>query len=77
MIIVASDDATVTAGTTYYEKKVIYNPTGNLYNDAIEGGDFFRIPITEDLIWLPISPTTGNAVSSFQKGLIEYDYLYY
>lgn len=72
---IASDDATVTAGTTYYEKKVIYNPTGNLYNDAIEGGDFFKIPITEDLTWLPISPITGT-MTNF-NGIIEYDYLYY
>lgn len=72
----ANETSTV-SGRVYYKKKVIYNPTGNLYNDAIEGGNFFRIPITEDLIWLPISPTVGNSVSSFQKGLIEYDYLYY
>lgn len=52
-------------------------PTGTIYNDCIKRGDFFKIPITEDIEFLQISPESGEQLSIPEKAEIQYDYLYY
>lgn len=49
--------------------------TGNVYNKNRVGGDFFKIPLTEELKWLPIYWSDG--APSDLAASIEYDYLYY
>ena len=46
--------------------------TGNLYNDKIVGGSWFRIPLTTDGRWYfkPLSYTGSDPT-------LEYDYLYF
>lgn len=51
-------------------------PTGTIYNDCITNGDFFKIPITDDIEFLQISPVSGS-LSTPTKAEIKYDYLYY
>lgn len=52
-------------------------PTGTIYNDCIIGGDFFKIPITDDIEFLQISPAAGGTLTQPSKAEIKYDYLYY
>lgn len=66
-------DTTANSSKTYY--KLFFTQTGTIYNAYITQGDFFKIPITSDLILLPIT-FEGGAPTAF-KGYIEYDYLYY
>lgn len=46
--------------------------SGTIYNQYIEEGDFFKLPITEDLSWLSF----GDIVD-FDSASIEYNYLYF
>ena len=71
-----TSDTSPQTGIIYYKRIVEYIPTGTIYNEYIDAGDFFKIPNSSQLIFLPISPPSGGSVSNF-KGLIEYDYLYY
>ena len=48
--------------------------TGTIYNKYITNGDFFKIPVTEELTLIPI--IFDSAPAGF-KGSIEYQYLYY
>lgn len=48
-----------------------YNPVGILYNDAIESGDFFKLPTTAESSSLVLSTNGPDIIR------IEYDYLYY
>lgn len=73
---VLTQDVIPQEGVVYYERKISYLPSGTIYNEYIEGGDFFKIPIVSDLTFLQISPLIGSSLSSF-KGLIEYNYLFY
>ena len=68
---VLTQDEEAVSGKNYYERKVKYIPTGTIYNQYIEEGDFFKIPVTNDLTWLSIGANESA------KGLIEYNYLYY
>lgn len=52
-------------------------PTGTIYNDCIAAGDFFKIPVTEDIVFLTISPAASGALSTPTKAEIQYDYLYF
>ena len=70
---VLSSDTFADQTKTYY--RLFFTQSGTIYNDCITQGDFFKIPITSDLIFLPIT-FEGSAPNNF-KGYIEYDYLYY
>ena len=48
--------------------------TGTIYNKYLTNGDFFKIPVTEDLLLIPIK---FDSVPSNFKGEIDYQYLYY
>lgn len=60
-----------------YDRKI----TGNLYNDAIDSGHFFKIPINENSIKLAVTSTNaeGKDTTASLKGNIniEYTYWYY
>lgn len=43
-----------------------FNPTGNIYNKYITGGDFFKIPLGKPILTIDGSPVK-----------IEYEYIYY
>lgn len=73
---ILSSDTSPQPNTVYYQRRVKYIPTGTIYNEYISAGDFFKIPNTSELIFLPISVPSGGSATQF-KGLIEYDYLYY
>ena len=49
--------------------------TGTIYNKYLISGDFFKIPVLEELTLIPIK-FEGSAPSGF-KGEIDYQYLYY
>lgn len=49
-------------------------PTGTIYNKYITGGDFFKLPVTEDLTRMHI---TWTEAPTLFNGFIEYKYLYY
>ncbi len=49
--------------------------TGTIYNKYLISGDFFKIPVLEELTLIPII-FEGGAPSGF-KGEIDYQYLYY
>ena len=70
-IYVLTQDSTAQPGTIYYERKVNYIPTGTIYNEYIDRGDFFKLPKTPELVLMTIS------TSSNFSGLIEYNYLYF
>ena len=70
---VLSSDTFADQTKTYY--RLFFTQSGTIYNDCITQGDFFKIPITSDLIFLPI--TFENDAPNNFKGYIEYDYLYY
>lgn len=70
---VFSTQTTPQLGVTYYE--LTYTQTGTIYNECISQGDFFKIPVTSDLLFLPIT-CTGNTLNNF-LGFINYNYLYY
>lgn len=53
-----------------------YILSGNVYNEYIENGDFFKLPVTNDLEWISIAPLLSSEPLEF-IGKIEYDYLYY
>ena len=63
-------------GRTYYIRIPYFSPTGNIYNEYIIGGDFFKIPITKNLIWLPITSFDGSVLGNYST-YIKYDYLFY
>lgn len=49
--------------------------TGSIYNQYIESGDFFKLPLTDELTLLRFS-WTDSEPENF-NGVIKYDYLYY
>ena len=53
-----------------------YITSGRVYNEYIEEGDFFKLPITTDLEWLSISSMSSSDELPFNI-TIKYDYLYY
>lgn len=53
-----------------------YVLSGNVYNEYIENGDFFKLPTTNDLEWLSIMSLSSSESLTF-TGKINYDYLYY
>ena len=63
-------------GREYYIRIPYFEATGTIYNEYIKEGDFFKIPITEDLIWLPISSLTGTGLIGCMP-YIKYNYLFY
>ena len=52
-----------------------HNSTGRIYNKYITGGDFFKLPVTEELTFLQIVDSTGALGT--MTSTIDYDYLYY
>ena len=53
-----------------------YITSGRVYNEYIEEGDFFKLPVTTDLEWLSISSMSSSDELPFNI-TIKYDYLYY
>lgn len=50
-------------------------PTGNLYNKYIKAGDFFKIPILDELCLMQFELNTSSLTSGNLS--IEYDYLFF
>ena len=62
-----------------------WNKTGNIYNQYIESGDFFKIPVTVDKFTSEINQNTAELTLSEKEGAnsiqdnfisLEYDYYY-
>ena len=65
-------------GIKWDSEKQKYVPTGSIYNEYIDAGDFFKIPILFEMTRIPISKVDLNDTeSSITSQFIEYDYLYY
>lgn len=72
-VYVLTTDTTPQSGVIYYERVVIYEPSGNIYNSKIVAGDFFKLPCTTDLTWLTFNIAAGDTPDI----TIDYSYLYY
>lgn len=73
-LVFCRPNMTTPASNTTYYKATTYYPSGNIYNYGITSGDFFKLPITDNLKWMNLTTTQ---LSRFGQGIIEYDYLFY
>lgn len=82
---IAIADVAIAAGLDENGNQLVYVPSGNLYNEYIVGGDFFKIPTMEagKDVFLnedgTCSPQWSINYSADTDGStkLEYDYLYY